>query len=625
MSERKRIELRSADIAADKQAELRRDLSDSFPEVFSEGKIDFDRLKRILGEWVDPGKERFGLNWPGKAECMKVIQQPSAATLKPMRSASVHFDDSQNLFIEGDNLEVLKILQKPYFGKVNVIYIDPPYNTGHEFIYPDKYAETLETYLAYTGQVDDEGKKFSTNSDTVGRYHSNWLNMMYPRLYLARNLLADDGVVFISIDDNEVANLRKLCDEIFGEENLIATFIWKSRQNKDNRPEKGASIDHEYVLCYGRKVRGDERDASQYTNPDNDPRGRWASANMVGLASKERRPNLHFDLVDPATGTNYGCPEMGWRYDPSTMARLIDENRILWPSSKDGRPRRKAFFEELTGEYTGVSSIIGVDVYTRDGTADIASLFGFRAMDFPKPVALLQELLEQAAGENAIVLDFFAGSCTTAHAVMQLNAEKAKNCKFIMVQLPEKIDEASEAFKAGYKTIADIGRERIRRAGKLFSPTAGTLPLNSDLNLDIGFKSFKLDRSNFRLWSGEASAFNETGEQLDLHIDHLSKESTDEDVLYEILVKAGFELTSSVKKITLAETSMFSVEDGSLLICLEKEVTARMIDAIAEANPLQVICLDVAFKGNDQLKANAVQTFKARSQAEESEIVFRTV
>jgi adenine-specific DNA-methyltransferase len=328
-----KMPLTSIDVPEEKRDELKRCLRQAFPEVFAEGSIDFDQLTRVLGTWVDLGKERFGLNWPGKAECMKIIQQPSVATLKPVREESVNFAETENLFIEGDNLEVLKLLQKAYFGKIKMIYIDPPYNTGQEFIYPDKYAETLDTYLAYTGQIGDEGKRFSTNADTVGRYHTNWLNMMYPRIYLARNLLSDDGVIFISIDDNEQANLRKVCDEILGEENLIATFVWKSRQNKDNRPEKGASVDHEYVFCYGRRVRGDERDASHYSNSDNDPRGPWASANMVGLASKDRRPNLHFDLIDPATGINYGCPNMGWRYDCNTMARLIEEGRILWPSS----------------------------------------------------------------------------------------------------------------------------------------------------------------------------------------------------------------------------------------------------------------------------------------------------
>lgn len=617
-----KMPLTSKDVAEEKREGLKR----LFPGVVAEGKVDFDALRRELGEWVEPGKERFGLNWPGKADCMNIIQSPSVATLKPCRDESVDFDSTENLFIEGDNLEVLKLLQKAYFGRIKMIYIDPPYNTGNEFIYPDKYAENLDTYLAYSGQIDDEGKKFSTNADAVGRYHSNWLNMMYPRLYLARNLLSDDGIIFISIDDNEAANLQKLCNEILGEENLIASFVWKSRQNKDNRPEKGASIDHEYVLCYGRRVRGDERKISQYSNPDDDPRGPWTSANMVGLAPKERRPNLHFDLIDPATSINYGCPEMGWRYDRKTMARLIEENRILWPPAPEGRPRRKAFFEELSSEYTGVSSIIGVDLYTRDGTAEINDLFGFRAMDFPKPVGLLRELVEQGASEDSIILDFFSGSCTTAHAVMGLNKQDGIKRKFIMVQLPEPCDEESEAYKTGLKTIAEIGKERIRRAAKKIADEAGgKLDLDGAGDLDLGFKVFKLDRSNLKVWDGDAEAFDADGKQLDMHVDHVDADSGPETLLYELLLKAGYSLTTKVEKTKMAGKEVFSIEDGVMLICLEDEITSELMDALADAEPSQVICFDAAFKHNDQLKANAVQTFKSRAQSKETEIVFRTV
>ena len=621
-----KMPLTSMDVADEKREELKRCLGGAFPEVFAENRIDFDQLKRVLEEWVDSGKERFGLTWPGKAECMKIIQQPSVATLKPVREESVNFDETENLFIEGDNLEVLKLLQKAYFGKIKMIYIDPPYNTGNEFIYPDKYAETLDTYLAYTGQIDGEGHKFSTNTDAVGRYHSNWLNMMFPRLYLARNLLREDGAIFISIDDNELANLQKICNEIFGEENLIAVFVWKSRQNKDNRPEKGASIDHEYVLCYGRRVRGDERKIEQYSNPDNDSRGPWASANMVGLASKNRRPNLHFDLVDPKSGINYGCPEMGWRYDRKTMARLIGEERILWPSSADGRPRRKAFFEDLTSQFTGTSSLIGIDLYTRDGTAEISDLFGFRPMDFPKPAGLVREIVEQGAGNKDIVLDFFSGSCTTAQAVMELNQKDGGDMQYIMVQLPEPCDKESEAYTRGLKTIADIGKERIRLAAKKISEEhESQLALDGSDKLDLSFKAFKLDLSNFKVWDGDVAAGAGLAEQLEMHVDHVSDASGPEDILYELLLKAGFPLTTKVETVDLAGKPVFSIEDGALLICLEKEITSELIDAMAEANPLQVICLDEGFKGNDHLKANAVQTFKARAQSEESEIVFRTV
>lgn len=613
-----KMPLTSMDIAAEKREALKQ----LFPEVFAEDRIDFDQLKRVLGDWMEPGKERFGLTWPGKADCMRIIQSPSVATLKPVREESVNFDETENVFIEGDNLEVLKLLQKAYFGKVKMIYIDPPYNTGGEFIYPDKYAETLDTYLAYTGQIDDEGRKFSTNSDAIGRYHSNWLNMMYPRLYLARNLLREDGLIFISIDDNEYDNLRKICDQIFGEEAFVASFIWKSRQNKDNRPEKGVSIDHEYIVCYGQRVRGDERKTEQYSNPDGDPRGPWASGNMVGLATKDRRPNLHYDLVDPDTGVNYGCPDMGWRYDQSTMARLIEEGRIIWPTSDNGRPRRKTFLNELSGEYTGTSSFVGEEIFTRNGTSEIKGLFGFRAMDFPKPVRLLRELIDQAISEGDIVLDFFAGSASTGHAVFEHNVNSSDNrCSFVLVQLPEETDASSEARNNGLDSISAIARERLRLSAEELKSTNidGQLALDQ---IDLGFRAFSLTRSSFRQWIGTTE---DVSAELDLHVQNVTPSATPEDIVYELLLKAGFPLTTKVKAQEMAGKTVYSVEEGSLLICLDKEITPALIDALADADPLQVICLDEGFKGNDQLKANAVQTFKARAASRETEIVFRTV
>lgn len=636
----------SLDITAENRANLKQ----LFPTVFTEIKndkgelvesVDFEKLKAELGtftELFESRRERYGMEWPGKKEALRLIQTPSSATLKPCREESVNFDTTENIFIEGDNLEVLKLLQKSYYGKVKMIYIDPPYNTGKEFIYPDNYTEGLETYLEYAGLIDGEGKKFSTNTANEGRFHTKWLNMMYPRLYLARNLLRDDGVIFISIDDNEVSNLRKLCDEIFGEEMFIAIFVWKSRQNKDNRSINGTSKDHEYILCYGRSIRGSQRDTSQYTNPDNDIRGPWASANMAGLASADRRPNLHYDLIDPKTGINYGCPEMGWRYDRNTMSRHIAENRVLWPLNSEGRPRKKAFLNEMESDFTGFSTIVGDGYYTRNGTADVDDLFGFRAMDFPKPMKLLSDLIEQGLGKNDIIVDFFAGSSTTAHAVHVLNKQDNGNRKFILVQLPEPCDKDSEAFKAGYKTIADIGKERIRRVIKKINDeknkeVQGTLPLGSDDSesalLDLGFKVFKLDISNFKQWQklDPSIAVEELEKQLELHIDHISHVSTPEDLLYEILLKAGYTPTEKIETKSIAGQNVFSVAHGTLLLCLEDSISKELIDAVAESEPLQFICLDSAFHGNDQLKANAVQTFAARNMQKEkhNQIIFRTV
>jgi len=335
-------------------------LKETFPEAVTEGKIDWEKLKLTLGEDLVIANERYVLNWAGKSDAFRAIQTPTTATLKPQTDQSVNFsakggsasggDTTQNIFIEGENLEVLKVLQKSYYGKVKMICIDPPYNTGNDsFIYPDKFSESKEEYLKRIGDKDEAGYLtkegfFRKNSKESGQYHSNWLSMMYPRLFLARNLLREDGVIFVSIDDNEVHNLRLMMNEIFGEENFISQFVWKSRQNKDNRNVTGASIDHEYVLCYGRRIRGDERKKEQYSNPDNDPRGPWVSGNMVGLLPEELRPNCHYDLFNPETGINYGKPKLGWRYDKETMAKLIAEKRIIWPDSPEGDREEKFFF-----------------------------------------------------------------------------------------------------------------------------------------------------------------------------------------------------------------------------------------------------------------------------------------
>lgn len=625
-----KMKLTSMDMAEEKRARLKR----LFPEVFTEDRIDFEQLRRVLGDWVEPGKERYGLNWPGKAERMKIIQAPSIATLKPARDESVDFDTTENLFIEGDNLEVLKLLQKAYFVKVKMIYIDPPYNTGNDFIYSDKYAETLDTYLAYTGQIDDEGKKFSTSAETAGRHHSQWMNMIYPRLYLACNLLTDDGLIFISIDDGEIANLRSICDLIFGEDNFIASLVWKSRQIVDSRPQNNVLNDHEYILVYGKgaesKVRGKEIDKGKYSNPDSDVRGPWMSNSILGLANKSQRPNLHYEVTDPETGLKYPCPsESGWRYSKETMREKIDDKRIVFPSKPDGRPREKKFLSELSKNYTGLSSILPLEVgYTLNGAREVRDLFEDNLFPFPKPVALLKELITQGTDnqKDAIVLDFFAGSATTAEAIMQLNKGISQNIKYILAQLPEPKEEKSNPYNADYKNIADLSKERIRRAAKKNEKEQnGQLDLNGNDNIDLGFKVFKLSRSNLKIWDGDTGKAEDLARQLELHVNHIDPASGPEDILHELLLKAGFELTTRIERRTMAGKDVYAVADGALLVCLAQAITPELIDALADADPLQVICLDEGFKGNDQLKTNAVQTFKARAASRETEIVFRTV
>lgn len=612
MIQPEKLDLRSQDIAGDKITEFLR----LFPEMRTEGeKLDFDRLKLALGQSVDVGKERYGMNWPGKAECFKTIQAPSVGTLRPCPEESVNFDTTENLIIEGDNLEVLKLLQKSYLGKVKMIYIDPPYNTGNDFIYPDNFSESLQTYLDYTGQVDAEGRKYGTNTEADGRFHSKWMNMMYPRLYLARNLLAEDGTLFVSINDAEHANLRRILDDVYGEENFIGTLIWKSRHNVDSRNKSGLSSDHEYILAYGRRLTGQEIDKDKYSNPDNDPRGPWMSDNMVGLATQDQRPNLHYNLLNPATGITYACPEKGWRYDRNTMQKKISEGRIIWPSKDDGRPRHKKFLAEVRSEFTGFSSLLDVP-NTAEGTQEVRELFGSTVFDFPKPKGLLLNLVQQGTRPESedIILDFFAGCGTTAHAVLEQNARDNGNRKFILIQLPEPCSPESAAHKAGLETISDICRERVRRAiQKITDNNVKCLPFGCTQDDNCGFRAFNLAASNFTSW--DAQVPYEVGAllaQLENHVNHVREGREADDILYELLLKSGFPLTTSVETKELSGKTLYCVAGGALIICLERKLTLEFIREIAALKPERVVCLDEGFAGNDQLKANAVQTFKTQ-------------
>ncbi len=483
------------------EAERIEALKQLIPEAVADGKIKWDSLKEALGETLEdesPDAEDFGLFWPGKREARKLAAKPSKGTLVPVPGEGVEEDSTENIFIEGDNLEVLKLLQKSYTGRIKMIYIDPPYNTGNDFIYKDDFKEPLDAYLRKTKQKDDEGTLLTTNTKTDGRFHSNWLNMMYPRLRLARNLLRDDGVIFVSIDDNEVHNLRQLMNEIFGEENFIAEFVWKCRQFPDARAVTKVSTDHEYLLVYSRSsqtsMKGIERDESKFSNPDKDPRGDWMSRSLLGLANAEQRPNLHYEIVEPESGRRFSPPSnTGWRYSIDRMNALIANNCILFPTKPDGRPREKKFRADLLNDLISFPSIID-GVHTSQGTAEIREFFGFQAIDFPKPVELIKRITSQVLITDDIVLDFFAGSGTTAQAVMELNKQDGGNRKFILVQLPE------ETNLTQFKTIAEITKERIRRSiKKLKDKDSGKLQMD-DVKLDLGFKVFKLEQSSFRQW-----------------------------------------------------------------------------------------------------------------------------
>ena len=583
-----------------------------FPECFAEGKLDIDKLLSLCGEYIDNDFEKYKFEWKGKAECLRLAQKRSTGTLRPCPEESVNFDTTQNLYIEGDNLEVLKLLQTAYYRKVKMIYIDPPYNTGNDFVYEDDFADPLARYKEVTQQTT------KSNPETMGRFHTNWLNMMYPRLRLAANLLRDDGVIFISIDDNEVTNLRKVCDEVFGEENHLGTFIWKRRQMVDSRTKTGVSEDHEYAVCYskqGWRIRGKAPDMSKYSNTDNEHNGDWMSADMTGLATASQRPNLHYDLTDPVTGIVYSCPPTGWRYEKSRMQELLDNNEVIFPKDPSGRPRRKKYVKDLTGEFAGFSTVLNT-VFNTQATRELRQIFDDNEyFDFPKPVDLIKLFIEQgtapmAMQESPIILDFFSGSATTAHAVMQLNAEDGGNRQFIMVQLPEMCDEKSEAYKAGYKNICEIGKERIRRAGKKLTETDGQITLGEEAKqpLDVGFKVYKLDTSNLKTWD---AAPIEDDDLLTLYnrmngmIHRVKPDRTDLDMVYEIMLKLGVPLTYSVQKIDLNGKSAYTVgEDCLLLICLAENVQPEDVETMAEYAPAKIIISRDSF-ADDTAMSNA--------------------
>ena len=627
LTEPDNFDLRSHDAVGDKIAELLR----LFPEIRTEGgKLDFDRLKLALGETVDVGKERYGMNWPGKAECSKTIQTPSLGTLRPCPEESVNFDTSENLIIEGDNLEVLKLMQKSYLSKVKLIYIDPPYNTGNDFIYPDNFSESLQTYLEYTGQVDDAGTKFGTNTDSDGRFHSKWMNMMYPRLYLARNLLRDDGVIFISIDDGEVDNLKKLCNEVFGEENFVGNVIWQ----KVYAPKSSArhfSEDHDYIMVFAKSAvtwtpgllpRTDEQN-DDYKNPDSDPRGRWKANN---LSARNYYSKGTYSIKCPGGRVIEGPPRgRYWSIAEEKLWQLHSEGRVWWGKDGNNVPSPKIYFSEVKQGRVPQTLWKYEDVgHTQEAKKTIVELLDFEdsesVFDTPKPPRLITRMLQLATGTSTddIVLDFFAGSGTTAQSVIEQNKGDGGNRRFILVQLPEQTGQSR------FQTIADITKERVRRVIERINREDAKIAEDENEQLfslrstrlgceTLGFRVFKLAESNFTTWDAQvAHEPKALQNQLDFHVDHIRDERTPDDILYELLLKSGFPLTTPVEKQTLAGKTVHSVAGGALVICLERELTLELIRAIAEGKPERVVCLDEGFAGNDQLKANAVQTFKTK-------------
>ncbi|MFI3265259.1 MAG: site-specific DNA-methyltransferase [Rikenellaceae bacterium] len=589
-----------------------------FPQCFADGKLDIDKLLSLCGEYIDNDFEKYKFEWKGKSEALRLAQQRSMATLRPAVEDSVDWDSTENLYIEGDNLEVLKLLQTAYYRKVKMIYIDPPYNTGNDFVYEDDFKDPLSKYKEITGQTT------KSNPESMGRFHTNWLNMIYPRLRLASNLLIDDGVIFISIDDNEVHNLRKVCDEVFGEENFMAQIVWQKKYAATN-DAKGFSTTHDYIVVYQKSSDFNRnllpRTAEQnkpYKNDDNDGKGLWRSDNILVKSFSE---NGVYPIVNPNTGVEYLPPKGScWRASKDTMTKWLGENRIYFGKDGTGAPQLKRYLNEVQQGRVPITWWTFEEVGHNDAAnKEVSALFGGKTpFDTPKPVSLLKQMLAIGTNKDAVILDFFSGSATTAHAVMQLNAEDEGQRKFICVQLPEMPDEKSEAYKAGYKNICEIGKERIRRAGAKIkgeqSAKSEGLFAEEQKPLDTGFKVFKLDSSNLKTWDATPT------EDVDLFvqrmndmIDTIKPDRSDMDMVYKIMLKMGVPLTYSVTPVEIGGKEVFSIgEDSLLLICLQEKITTEIIEEMAnDYLPSKIILSEKCF-AEDTAMSNAHYILKER-------------
>lgn len=575
--------------------------------------IDFEKLKQNLSDSVMSERaERYQFTWPDKSKAILLANSPINATLRPCREDSVDFDNTQNLYIEGDNLDVLKCLKETYLHKVKMIYIDPPYNTGNDFVYEDDFAQSSEEYLANSGQFDEQGNRMFTNAESNGRFHTDWLNMIYPRLKVARDLLTDDGVIFISIDDNEVENLRKVCDEVFGEQNFIATLIWE-RAFAPKNDAKFISSSHDYiVMCakrienfkIGRLERTQEANA-RYSNPDNDPRGVWTSGDML---VKTYNKSCDYPITTPSGKIVNPVPGRCWRFSEESFLEKVKDNRIWFGPEGNGVPRVKRFLSELKFEGMAPTSILfHKEVgHSQEGSKEVTAFFGDKGVfDGPKPIRLLQRLLTLAnLDDNSIILDFFSGSASTAHAVMKMNAEKQKHCPFIMVQLPEHISEKKK--EQGYETVCEIGKERIRRAGKKIKEES---PLTTQ-DLDTGFRVLKLDSTNMQ----DIYYSPKDISQADLfsQVDNVKPDRTGEDLLFQVMLELGATLDSKIETTTVAGKTIYNVAEGYLVACFDPDVTDDVVKSIAQMQPAYAVLRDTSMK-DDSTATNFEQIFKTYS------------
>lgn len=612
------LNMQSMDKVAANVAKIRELFPNCVTErINNEGKlehaIDFDMLKQELSDYVVDGlQERYQFTWPDKRKAILAANAPINKTLRPCREESVDFDNTENLYIEGDNLEVLKLLQETYLGKVKMIYIDPPYNTGNDFVYEDDFKQSADEYIDNSGQLDDEGNRLVANTESNGRFHTDWLNMIYPRLKLAKDLLSEDGVIFISIDDNEADNLRKVCDEIFGEENFLAQIIWERAFAPVNL-KKHFSPSHDYIICYANNIdncvcnglKRDDSSNSRYANPDNDPRGVWTSGDLsVGPAVTEKI----YEIITPSGRSVYPPSGYCWRLDKNTFFEYVKDKRIWFGENGDNVPRIKRFLSEVKQGITPMTIWRFKEVgSSQDASRNLKKLFDDKAFfEYPKSVPLIERCIQLYSNKKSLILDFFSGSATTAHAVMQLNAEDGGKRKFIMVQLPEVCAENSEAYKAGYKNICEIGKERIRRAGKKIKEEN---PLTTQ-DLDIGFRVLKCDSSNMEDVYFTPKEYMD--KQQSLFIDNIKKDRSDEDLLFDAMLKLDTPLSSKIEKISIAGKTVYNVAQGHLMACFDKNVTDEVITAIAKEMPSYFVMRDSS-QADDSVAINFEQIFNTYS------------
>ena len=613
-------------------------------EVIKDGKVtlgvDFDVLKQELSDTlIDDKEERYQFTWPDKKKSILLANTPISATLRPCKEESVDFDNTQNLYIEGDNLDVLKLLQETYLGKIKMIYIDPPYNTGNDFIYNDDFSVDGEEWKSESGDYDNQGNRLVQNHDSNGRFHTDWLNMIYPRLRLAKDLLSDDGVIFISMDENESVNLRKICDEIFGIQNYLTDFIRKTKSST-NDSVNGINCQHEYILVYAKEIAkaklcGEIKDTSNYKNPDGDPNGEWVSSDPSARSGSE---NARFGITNPYTGTvDYPPQGRYWAFAKSTFEKWVQTGKVVF--KKEVKPGERGFIvkkylSELRSKYNLVDSLFATSngFMNQVATKEMNELFYDIGENFsyPKPLSLIYSLIKYADSKDSIILDFFSGSATTAHAVMQLNAEDGGNRKFIMVQLPEPCDEKSEAYKAGYKNICEIGKERIRRAGKKIkeelesknkdlgkeeqlSLTSNHYPLVSNSqtsNLDIGFRVLKLDSSNMKDVFYRPSEL--TLDMLASLESNIKEDRTPFDLLFQVMLELGKPLSAKIEEKVIAGKNVYVVDENDLIACFDENITEEVVKTIAQMKPLYAVFRDNSFS-SDSVGINNEQLFKTYS------------